>query len=144
MAACFGSPVQLPPHMKCKDVLYFTFKDRLTRRKRKEAYNDVQKACYTRVLSVPMVTQCECVTVVREMVLRDCELHYLPQEFLLTTVRTCWFWSRDQRYHCDWASNGQSSGFVCFLVFVVCWLGEGTLNWPRMKIYLANICYMPK
>ena len=50
LAAYFGSPVQPPPRVKCKDVVdtqfYFQFEDRLTTGKRHEAYN-VQTACYT-------------------------------------------------------------------------------------------------
>ena len=51
LAAYFGSPVQPPPRVKCKDVidalLRFPFTDRITKWKRQEAYNDVQKACFT-------------------------------------------------------------------------------------------------
>ena len=67
LAAYFGSLVQLLPRVKCKEeiaaLLYFRLEDRLTRRKRQEAYNDVQKACYTLFLSVSMAKECECVTV---------------------------------------------------------------------------------
>ena len=56
----FSSPVQLSPRAKREDVidalLYFRFKDRITSRKRQEAYNEAQKACATLVLSVPMAT----------------------------------------------------------------------------------------
>ena len=59
-------PLVLPlPHVKHEDVidmpLYVTFEDRLTRRKRQEAHHDVQKACSTLFLSVPMAPLCEVV-----------------------------------------------------------------------------------
>ena len=60
LSVYFCSPVQLSPRAKHKDVidalLYFRFKDRITGRKRQEAYNEAQKACATLFLSVPMAT----------------------------------------------------------------------------------------
>ena len=56
----FHSPVQPSPHAKRKDVidalLYFRFRDRITGRKRQQAYNEAQKACATLFFSVPMAT----------------------------------------------------------------------------------------
>ena len=58
-------------HMKCKDVidmlLYFRFKDKLTRWQSQEKSNTAQKACSTLFLSVPMATLCQYVTVAWEM-----------------------------------------------------------------------------
>ena len=60
LSVYFCSPVQPSPRAKRKDVidalLYFRFKDRITGRKRQEAYNEAQKACATLFLSVPMAT----------------------------------------------------------------------------------------
>uniref|UniRef100_A0A7S4G102 Uncharacterized protein n=1 Tax=Eutreptiella gymnastica TaxID=73025 RepID=A0A7S4G102_9EUGL len=60
MSVYFSSPVQLSPRAKREDVidtlLQFRFKDRITGRKRQEAYNEAQKACATFFLSVPMAT----------------------------------------------------------------------------------------
>ena len=60
LSVYFCFPVQPSPHAKRKDVidalLYFRFKDRITGRKRREAYNEAQKACATLFLSVPMAT----------------------------------------------------------------------------------------
>ena len=67
----FSSLVQPPPRAKREDVinalLYFRFKDRVTGRKRQEAYNDAQKACATLFLSVPIATLCKFVAVAQEM-----------------------------------------------------------------------------
>ena len=60
-----------------------------------------------------MATLCDCVTVVREVVLQDRKLRCLLHEFLLSTLMTYWFWSRDQRDHCDGAGNEQSPRFLC-------------------------------
>ena len=60
LSVYFSSPVQLSPRAKREDVidtlLQFRFKDRITGRKRQEAYNEAQKACATLFLSVPMAT----------------------------------------------------------------------------------------
>ena len=51
LSVYFCFPVQPSPRAKRKDVidalLYFRFKDRITGRKRREAYNEAQKACAT-------------------------------------------------------------------------------------------------
>ena len=64
LSVYFCSPVQPSPLAKRKDVidalLYFRFKDRITGRKRQEAYNEAQKACVTLFLSVPMATLVRC------------------------------------------------------------------------------------
>ena len=50
------------------NVLFYVWqKDRLTGRKTQDAYNDVQKACSTLFLSVPIAMPCEFVAVVLEM-----------------------------------------------------------------------------
>ena len=60
LSVYFSSPVQPSPRAKREDVidalLYFRFKDRITSRKRQEAYNEATKACATLFLSVPMAT----------------------------------------------------------------------------------------
>ena len=60
LSVYFRSPVQPLPRAKRKDLIdslfYFRFKDRITGRKRQEAYNEAQKACATLFLSVPMAT----------------------------------------------------------------------------------------
>ena len=60
LSVYFSFPVQPSPRAKREDVidalLYFRFKDRITGRKRQEAYNKAQKACAILFLSVPMAT----------------------------------------------------------------------------------------
>ena len=60
LSVYFRSPLQPSPRAKRKDVidalLYFRLKDRITGRKRQEAYNEAQKACATLFLSVPTAT----------------------------------------------------------------------------------------
>ena len=71
LSSFFSSPVQPPPRAKREDlinaVLYFRFKDRITGRKRQEAYNEAQKACATLFLSVPMATLCKFVAMAQQM-----------------------------------------------------------------------------
>ena len=75
LSSFFSSPVQPPPRAKREDVintlLYFRFKDRITGRKRQEAYDDAQKACATLFLSVPIATLCKFVAVAQQMGTRD-------------------------------------------------------------------------
>ena len=93
LSAYFRFLVQLPPHVKPEDVidvlLYFGFQDRLTRRKRQEAYHNRQQACSALFLSVPMATLCEVVTVVQEMAARDCEVRCLLHESHATQSIFC-------------------------------------------------------
>ena len=60
LSVYFRSPVRPLPRTKREDVidalLHFRFKDRITGRKRQEAYNEAQKACATLFLSTPMAT----------------------------------------------------------------------------------------
>ena len=101
LAEYFGSGVQPPPRVKCKDVinalLCFRVQARRTGRKRQEAGNDVQKRVANFFLSVPMATRCECVTVVRGMALQDRKVRCLPHEFPLSTVTTSCFRSPRSR-----------------------------------------------
>ena len=92
--------VQPPPRLKCEDMidalLYFRFKDRITSQKRKEAYDEAQKACATLFLSVPMATLCELVAVAQEMATQDREVCCLPHEFhaILLTMEITVIWHK--------------------------------------------------
>ena len=93
LSSFFSSPVQPPPRAKREDVinalLYFRFKDRITGRKRQEAYNDAQKACATLFLSVPIATLCKFVAVAQQMGTRDREVRCLPHEFHAMQATIC-------------------------------------------------------
>ena len=69
LSTCFRSPVQLPPHVKREHVidalLYFRFKDRLTRQKRQQ-HTTACKSVFQTVLSVRVATLYIFVTVAWE------------------------------------------------------------------------------
>ena len=97
LSSFFSSPVQPPPRAKREDVinalLYFRFKDRITGRKRQEAYNDAQKACATLFLSVPIATLCNFVAVAQQMGTRDRAVRCLPHEFHAMQSTVCARWA---------------------------------------------------
>ena len=97
LSSFFSSPVQPPPRAKREDVinalLYFRFKDRITGRKRQEAYNDAQKACATLFLSVPIATRCKSVAVAQQMGTRDREVRCLPHGFHAMQATVCARWA---------------------------------------------------
>ena len=112
----------LPPLVKCEDVidtlLYFSFKNRLTRRQRHEAYKNIHKTCTALVLSEPMSGLCEFVSMAQEMATGDCKVRCLPHEFSCNAVN-CLYKHNKELVR---AGAVQCPAFLCLLC--VGWVRE--------------------